>query len=193
MISFVMPNIIATARYIKIAALKFRARIVIKLLTGFLSLALIVASISRIVATWHRNSEMWLISGAAEMSAIAANLFLLITNNFLLLWHVLSTRMAIDNRTHRNEQKTTKTILIVNFCLLITWLPDTIFSICSYLVFLGAVNIPSATSDIIGHLSNYSQLGVVINGGLNACIYIIRVPQLRTLYRGLINARLRGQ
>ena len=110
----------------------------------------------------------------------------------LLLCHVLSTQLAKENRTHRNEQKITKTILIVNFCLLITWLPDCIAAILTHAFALGGIHAPFETKKIIGELYNYFQLGIFINSGLNACIYLTRTPKLKAFYKALIVRTIQG-
>ena len=92
--------------------------------------------------------------------------------------------MPPADRTHSNERKLTKTILIVNTTLIITWLPDCILGIYFFLLHGGLVH--SSYDQVIITVSDYVHYVTFVNGALNGLIYTIRLARIRTFYKTAI-------
>ena len=93
--------------------------------------------------------------------------------------------MPSTSCTHNNEDRLTKTIVIVNFCIVFTWLPADILSIYQYLYMLDIVDKPSADTRTKIRIANriYLNAGFYFNGGLNSLIYTVRLARIRRFYK----------
>ena len=91
--------------------------------------------------------------------------------------------LPVANRTHNNEQKLTRTILLVNACLLTTWLPDCIIGTFLFLVASQTITASDDTFALIQTLRSYSSFGFFLNGSLNGLIYLVRINRIRNLYK----------
>jgi len=87
--------------------------------------------------------------------------------------------MPSNTRTHRNEQKLTKTIIIVNICLISLWIPHSVVTTLSLIDdnFDLLTNIKT-----LEDISHWTPMGVYINTALNAIIYTSRIGKLRRFY-----------
>ena len=73
-------------------------------------------------------------------------LILLIITNSLLLHYVLFSALPSADRNHNNYVKLTRTILIVNFVLIFSWLPNAVVTGYIFLVFYSNFAIASYES-----------------------------------------------
>ena len=91
--------------------------------------------------------------------------------------------MPSTSRTHNNENRLTKTILLVNFCFVITWLPNCVLGIYESLIDSNTVNASSDFVAIIKVAISYLSMGTYFNGGLNGFIYSVRLARIREFYK----------
>ena len=100
--------------------------------------------------------------------------------------------MPTANHTHNNEAKLTRTVLIVNACLITTWLPDCILA--TY-IFLNTSKIITVSAETKAHLKiwrNYLFFGTYANGFLNGLIYILRINRIKNFYKLKLSQIFRG-
>ena len=111
-----------------------------------------------------------------------ALLFTILVSNGLLLQRVFSQRMNEASRTHRNEKRLVKTILIVNTCLSICIIPQSVLGGLKVLLDIGILEYDYETYSIILNGFSFLRPAVFMNGALNASIYLCRIRHLRNFY-----------
>ena len=180
MISLCMPLIICVCRYIKIIKQTVRLRKLVMIALTFVACtSLLISSFVFIVGRWQDDLYLRNVALFALTSLQALLLIMLIITNTLILRHILSSAMPLESRTHQNERKITKTILLVNFCLITSWVPYYIVAVYNSLVSAEIFTTDSDTRITIVALQGYLVIGCYANAGLNATIYMTRVARFR--------------
>ena len=180
----VLPGIISLVRYVKIVGRQTISSVILAGLISIISVSQIGIVMVQIVVMW-----VWGMNDLFKPLLIVVYiclgfiLILLITINALLLHHVISNAMPASNRTHNNEEKLTVTILIVNACLIMTWLPDSICGAYELLIRFNVIPASAYTRVYIRYISGYLSLGVYINGATNGLIYMIRINRVKSFYK----------
>ena len=181
-----LPVVISLSRYIKVMEQRTVGTIIYTIFTvasvSALITSIIVANVGYLLDNLHLDS----VSFTVYFASLIANLLLFIAINFHLLHHVLSQAMPTENRTHDNEKQITRTILIVNFCLLATWLPNSMNGVYRMLIKSGYVTASTKTIALLGNFNEYLRFGKYINGALNGLILMTRIARIRTYYKNML-------
>ena len=180
-IALTLPSMISLLRYTKVIGQQPKLIVILIGFTALITITQVVSSLVFISATWFDLSHLYDMAALVHKTSLAANLLLLVTTNCLLLRHVRTNSMAATDRTHNNEQRLTLTILIVNGCLVCTWLPDCILGLYSTLLQAGIVQ--SSYFLVIVDVRMYVYYITFINGALNGLIYTLRLARIKSFYR----------